>query len=49
MIEFALLCLYWLIVYIKQIAFAVGAGCIFAYCVAVILSTLFMAAGSRRR
>jgi len=48
MIEFALLCLYWLIVYIKQVIIAVGAGCMFAYCVAVVLSTLFMAAGSKR-
>ena len=49
MIEFALLCLYWLIVYTKQVIIAVGAGCMFAYCVAVILGTLFMAASSRRR
>jgi len=47
--NFLLMILWLLVAYTKQIAIAVGAGCIFAYCVAVILSTLFMAAGSRRR
>jgi len=48
MIEFALLCLYWLVIYTKQVAIIVGSGCMLAYCMAAVLSTLFLAVSSKR-